>query len=165
MAASLNFPDHTGRQSSRSKRPPMSDINITPLVDVMLVLLVIFMLTAPMLTVGVPVDLPKTKASSLNEKGEPVTLSLNKEGDLFLQETKIDLDDLIPKLHAIMEAKPGTRLFVRGDQGLAYGRIMELMGRLNTAGFNKIALLAELPKTLPTLSKAQKNTPKKRSKA
>jgi biopolymer transport protein TolR len=127
----------------------MSEINITPLVDVMLVLLVIFMITAPMLTVGVPVDLPKTKASSLNEKGEPVTLSLNKDGDLFLQETKVDLEDLIAKLNAIMDAKPGTRIFVRGDQNLPYGRIMELMGRLNAAGFNKVALLAQLPKTLP----------------
>tara|TARA_R110002095_G_scaffold94253_1_gene82022 strand:- start:2815 stop:3246 length:432 start_codon:yes stop_codon:yes gene_type:complete len=142
----------------------MSDINITPLVDVMLVLLVIFMLTAPMLTVGVPVDLPKTKASSLNEKGEPVTLSLNKEGDLFLQETKIDLDDLIPKLNAIMAAKPGTRLFVRGDQGLAYGRVMELMGHLNAGGFNKVALLAELPKTLSSPSKPAKSPLKKRAK-
>ena len=160
MVASFNTSNGTGRQSSRAKRPPMSEINITPLVDVMLVLLVIFMITAPMLTVGVPVDLPKTKASSLTEKGEPVTLSLNKDGDLFLQETKITPDDLIAKLNAIMDAKPGTRLFVRGDQGLAYGRVMELMGRLNAAGFNKVALLAELPKTLPTSS----NTANKRSK-
>ncbi|HBN22342.1 MAG TPA: protein TolR [Holosporales bacterium] len=160
MAASFHTSNGTGRQSSRSKRPPMSEINITPLVDVMLVLLVIFMITAPMLTVGVPVDLPKTKASSLNEKGEPVTLSLNKDGDLFLQETKITPDDLIAKLNAIMDAKPGTRLFVRGDQGLAYGRVMELMGRLNAAGFNKVALLAELPKTLPS----SPNASKKRSK-
>jgi biopolymer transport protein TolR len=160
MAASFNTSNETGRQSSRSKRPPMSEINITPLVDVMLVLLVIFMITAPMLTVGVPVDLPKTKASSLNEKGEPVTLSLNKDGDLFLQETKITPDDLIAKLNAIMEAKPGTRLFVRGDQGLPYGRVMELMGRLNAAGFNKVALLAELPKTLPS----SPNSSKTRSK-
>lgn len=143
MVASFN--PSNGRRSSRSKRAPMSDINVTPLVDVMLVLLVIFMLTAPMLTVGVPVDLPKTKASNLNEAGEPITLSLNKEGDLFLQETKIELEGLIPKLQAIMDAKPDTRIFVRGDQGLAYGRVMELMGRLNAAGFNKVALLAELP--------------------
>ena len=144
MAGSFNTSNN--RHSGRSKRAPMSDINVTPLVDVMLVLLVIFMLTAPMLTVGVPVDLPKTKAASLSEKGEPVTLSLNKDGDLFLQETKIDLDKLIPKLKAIMAAKPETRIFVRGDQGLAYGRIMELMGTLNAAGFNKVALLSELPK-------------------
>ncbi len=144
MASSFNVSN--SRRPSRSKRAPMSDINVTPLVDVMLVLLVIFMLTAPMLTVGVPVDLPKTKASNLNEKGEPITLSLNKDGDLFLQETKIDLENLVPKLQAIMDAKPGTRIFVRGDQGLAYGRVMELMGRLNAAGFNKVALLAELPK-------------------
>ena len=146
MAASFN--NSSTRRSSRLKRTPMSDINVTPLVDVMLVLLVIFMLTAPMLTVGVPVDLPKTKASSLTEKGEPVTLSLNKDGDLFLQETKIDLETLIPKLQAIMEAKPDTKIFVRGDQGIPYGRVMELMGRLNASGFNKVALLAELPKKL-----------------
>ena len=144
MASSFN--QTSNRRSARVKRAPMSDINVTPLVDVVLVLLVIFMLTAPMLTVGVPVDLPKTKASSLSEKGEPVTLSLNKDGVLFLQETKIDLDGLIPKLQAIMAAKPGTRIFVRGDQGIPYGRVMELMGRLNEAGFTKVALLAELPK-------------------
>ncbi|NCP62360.1 MAG: protein TolR [Alphaproteobacteria bacterium] len=161
MAVSFTPSNGTGRQSSRSKRPPMSEINITPLVDVMLVLLVIFMITAPMLTVGVPIDLPKTKASALNEKSEPVTLSLNKDGDLFLQETQITPEELIAKLNAIMDAKPGTRLFVRGDQSLPYGRVMELMGRLNAAGFNKVALLAELPKTLPSSPGASK----KRSKS
>lgn len=135
------------RRSGRAKRSPMSEINITPLVDVMLVLLIIFMLTAPMLTVGVPVDLPKTKAATLSEKNEPITLSLNGKGDLFLQETKIDPEALISKLQGIMAAKPDTRIFVRGDKELAYGRVMELMGRLNSAGFNKVALLAELPKT------------------
>lgn len=160
MALSFNTPSSGGRHSSRAKRAPMSDINITPFVDVMLVLLIIFMLTAPMLTVGVPVDLPKTKASSLTEKEEPVTLSLNKEGDLFLQETKINLEDLVPKLHAIMDAKPETRIFVRGDQSLAYGRVMELMGRLNAAGFNKVALLAELPKNRNSSKTMQKQRSK-----
>jgi Cell division and transport-associated protein TolR (TC 2.C.1.2.1) len=128
-----------------SKRAIMADINVTPLVDVMLVLLVIFMLTAPLLTVGIPIDLPKTKAASLTENSEPITISLDKEGKLYLQETEITLAELVPKVQSIMTAKPETKIFVRGDQGLPYGQIMQLMGTLNTAGFSKVALLAELP--------------------
>ena len=146
MGAALSSSSARGR-GRRAQRAPMSDINVTPLVDVMLVLLVIFMLTAPLLTVGVPVDLPKTKAANLSEKTEPVTLSLNKEGKLYLQETEIDIADMIPKVQAIVGSKPDTRIYVRGDQTLAYGRIMEVMGALNAAGFNKVALLAELPKS------------------
>jgi biopolymer transport protein TolR len=134
-----------------SKRAIMADINVTPLVDVMLVLLVIFMLTAPLLTVGIPIDLPKTKAASLNENSEPITISLDKEGKLYLQETEITLAELVPKVQSIMTAKPETKIFVRGDQGLPYGQIMQLMGTLNTAGFSKVALLAELPE--PTKGK------------
>lgn len=143
MATSI--PMQSGKARSQ-KRQPMSEINVTPFVDVMLVLLVIFMLTAPMLTVGVPVDLPKTAAKSISEKEEPITLTLNKEGKLFLQETEIEMDSLIDKIKAIMAAKPGTRIFVRGDKGIAYGEVMSLMGLLNSNGYHKVALLAELPK-------------------
>ena len=145
MAAVFQHSRSSNRR--RTKRAPMSEINVTPLVDVMLVLLVIFMLTAPMLTVGVPIDLPKTKAASLPDKGEPVTLSLNAEGDLYLQDTKIEMNNLVVKLKGIMAVRPDTKIYVRGDQGLPYGKVMELMGLLNSNGFHKVALLAELPKT------------------
>ncbi len=124
---------------------PMSEINVTPMVDVMLVLLVIFMVTAPLLTVGVPVDLPKTKAKVLNEADEPLVISLNAEGKIFLQETETDLEGLVPRLQAITENKADTRIFVRGDKTIAYGRVMALMGQLTSAGFSRVALIAENP--------------------
>lgn len=124
---------------------PMSDINVTPLVDVMLVLLVIFMVTAPLMTVGVPVDLPKANAPSINEQTEPLTISIGADGQVYLQETPVDLEALIARLRAVTTQKPDTRLFVRGDQSIPYGRVMELMGTLSSAGFDKVALLAELP--------------------
>ena len=130
--------------------PPMSEINVTPMVDVMLVLLVIFMVTAPLLTVGVPVDLPKTKAAVLTEAEEPLVISLNAEGKIFLQETETDLDGLVPRLQAITENKADTRIFVRGDKAIAYGRVMELMGRVASAGFSRVALIAENPLPAPT---------------
>ncbi|HJO88780.1 MAG: protein TolR [Alphaproteobacteria bacterium] len=130
--------------------PPMSEINVTPMVDVMLVLLVIFMVTAPLLTVGVPVDLPKTKAAVLTEAEEPLVISLNAEGKIFLQETETDLDGLVPRLQAITENKADTRIFVRGDKAIAYGRVMELMGRVASAGFSRVALIAENPLSAPT---------------
>jgi biopolymer transport protein TolR len=128
----------------------MSEINVTPMVDVMLVLLVIFMVTAPLLTVGVPVDLPKTKAEVLTEADEPLVISLNAEGKIFLQETETDLDGLVPRLQAITENKADTRIFVRGDKAIAYGRVMELMGRVASAGFSRVALIAKNPLPAPT---------------
>lgn len=144
MGMSMNSSARGGRSR---RRAPMSEINVTPMVDVMLVLLIIFMVTAPMMTVGVPVDLPKTKASSLNESHEPLTISINKEGQVFIQDSQVQLETLVEKVQAIIGSKPETRIFVRGDQTVAYGRIMEVMGQLNNAGFTKVALLAELPKT------------------
>ena len=123
----------------------MSDINVTPLVDVMLVLLIIFMVTAPLLTVGVPVDLPKTDAKPITDPGEPLVVSVKGDGKIFLQETEITLDTLAPKLAAITQNKQDTRIFVRGDKNVDYGRIMEVMGNLSVSGFNKVALIAELP--------------------
>jgi biopolymer transport protein TolR len=135
-----------GQGKNRFHRPLNSEINVTPFVDVMLVLLIIFMVTAPLMTVGVPVDLPKTKAGPLTEKTEPLTISVTSEGKIYLMETEIDLETLVPKLQAIMENKPDSRVYVRGDQTIHFGLIMQVMGQLNTAGFDKVGLLAELPK-------------------
>lgn len=141
---------------------PMSEINVTPMVDVMLVLLVIFMVTAPLLTVGVPVDLPKTKAKVLTEADEPLVISLNAEGKIFLQETETDLEGLVPRLQAITENKADTRIFVRGDKAIAYGRVMELMGRVASAGFSRVALIAENPSPAPAAKKGKGKKGKKR---
>lgn len=123
----------------------MSDINVTPFVDVMLVLLVVFMVTAPLLTVAVPVDLPKTQAKSMSQDKEPLVVSVDGKGDVYLQESKSELEDLVPKLKAVTGANPDARIFVRGDKGVSYGRIMEVMGTISAAGFNKVALVAQLP--------------------
>lgn len=143
--------DHTtrGRGGYRSRHKPMADINVTPFVDVMLVLLIVFMVTAPLLTVGVPVDLPKTKAASINDSVEPIVLSVNREGQVFLQETQIELETIGPRLDAIVQARGVSaetlKIYVRGDQAIQYGRVMEVMGTVSAAGFKKVALLAKLP--------------------
>jgi biopolymer transport protein TolR len=143
----MGFTAPTGgrARSRRGGRTPIAEINVTPMVDVMLVLLIIFMVTAPLLTVGVPVDLPKTDASVISGQDEPLVVSINKAGDVYLQETEIDLNDLAPRLQAITQNKPDTRIFVRGDKSVNYGRIVEVMGNLNAAGFSRVALIAELP--------------------
>jgi biopolymer transport protein TolR len=134
-----------GRYRRRSYRP-MSEINVTPMVDVMLVLLIIFMVAAPLLTVGVPVDLPKTNAATINDQDEPLVISIAKDGKLYLQDTEIPLDSLVPRLNAITNNKPDTRVYVRGDRAIDYGRVMEVMGTVSAAGFSKVALIAELPR-------------------
>ena len=141
----------------RARYAPSHEINVTPLVDVMLVLLVIFMITAPLLTVGVPVDLPKTDAKPITEPGEPLVVSIKNDGKVFLQETEIALDSLTPKLEAITANKHDTRVFVRGDRGVDYGRVMEVMGTLSSAGFSKVALIAEMPQG--TASQRPKKSP------
>jgi biopolymer transport protein TolR len=126
----------------------MAEINVTPLVDVMLVLLIIFMVAAPLMTVGVPVDLPKTQASALNQENEPITITVNPEGRIFLQESEVQIEGLVPQLQAIAGAQQaGTerRIFVRGDRAIAYGRVMEVMGTVSAGGFSRVALLAEQP--------------------
>ena len=123
----------------------MSEINVTPLVDVMLVLLIVFMVTAPLLTVGVPVDLPKTAASQMVGQDEPLMISVNSKGKVFLQETEIARDQLVPRLEAITQSKKDTRIFVRGDRAITYGQVMEVMGLVNLAGFTRVALVTELP--------------------
>jgi biopolymer transport protein TolR len=123
----------------------MSEINVTPLVDVMLVLLVVFMVTAPLLTVGVPVELPKTEAAQIVGQDEPLVITVNAQGKLFIQETEVDLERLVPRLQAITANRSETRIFVRGDRALAYGRVMEVMGTVNLAGFTRVALITEQP--------------------
>ena len=132
-----------GRRHSRYQ--PMSEINVTPFVDVMLVLLVVFMVTAPLLTVGVEVDLPKTKAQPMTQVEEPLVISIDAEGILYIQDTSVELEQLVPRLVAITQNKPDTRIYVRGDRSVEYGRVMEVMGRVNNAGFTRVALVAELP--------------------
>ncbi len=127
----------------RSDREPMSEINVTPFVDVMLVLLIIFMVTAPLLTVGVQVDLPETSADTLPEESEPLTLTINSKGEVFIQETKIEFDNLITKILAVSKNRTDTRIYVRGDKTINYGRVLEVMGKLSGSGFTKVALISE----------------------
>ena len=146
MAVSFGNGGNGGPRYRRHAYRPMSEINVTPMVDVMLVLLIIFMVAAPLLTVGVPVDLPKTAAATINDQDEPLVISIDKEGKLFLQDTEIPLESLVPRLNAITNNKPDTRVYVRGDRAIDYGRIMEVMGTVSSAGFTKVALIAELPR-------------------
>ncbi len=146
-------------RSGRVRRPAMSDINVTPMVDVMLVLLVIFMVTAPLLNVGVPVDLPKTTAAPITGQDEPLVVSINAEGKVYLQETEIPIDNLTARLQAVTQNKPDTRIFVRGDRSINYGRVMEVMGIINQAGFKHVALVAELPAIPPAGGAAPAATP------
>ena len=124
----------------------MSEINVTPMVDVMLVLLIIFMVSAPLLTVGVPLDLPQTQAKSLDNDKEPLTVSVNTKGEVFLQNTEIKVDELVAKLQAITQARGGNdeRIYVRGDRKVDYGTVMRVMGRLSAAGFRRVALVTEV---------------------
>src|ERR1700761_3811240 len=127
----------------RGRYRPLAEINVTPLVDVMLVLLIIFMVTAPLMTSGVSVDLPKTNAQQLNSDSEPLTVTIKADGSIFLQDQGVELPDLVGKLQSIAQNTPDRRIFVRGDKDLAYGRIMEVMGTITQGGFTKVALLAE----------------------
>ena len=135
------------KRGAGNRYRPMAEINVTPMVDVMLVLLIIFMVAAPMMTSGVPVDLPKTTAQPLNQEQEPLTISVNPEGRIFLQETEVQLEELVPRLQAIGQTQqpgqPERRIFVRGDRGISYGRVMEVMGTISAGGFTRVALLAE----------------------
>jgi biopolymer transport protein TolR len=127
------------------RRAVMSEINVTPMVDVMLVLLIIFMVSAPLLTVGVPIDLPRTQAKSLDQDREPLTVSVNGKGEVYLQNSEIKVDDLVPKLQAITQARGGLdeRIYVRGDRTVDYGTVMRVMGRLSAAGYHRVALVTE----------------------
>jgi biopolymer transport protein TolR len=131
----------------RRRRGVMSEINVTPMVDVMLVLLIIFMVSAPLLTVGVPIDLPQSQAKSLDQDKEPLTISLNGDGKIFLQNTEMAVDELVAKLKAISEARGGgfdERIYVRGDRRVDYGTVMRVMGRISGAGFHRVALVTDI---------------------
>jgi biopolymer transport protein TolR len=132
------------RGRGRRRGKPISEINVTPFVDVMLVLLIVFMVTAPLLTVGVPVDLPKTKAQALSQDREPLTVSLRRDGSVYLQNTKVAEDDLVPRLTAIAANGYDQRIFVRGDKAVDYGRVMEVMALISAAGFTHIGLVTDV---------------------
>src|ERR1700716_4489291 len=143
----MNMAGSSGGGGRRGRRRAvMAEINVTPMVDVMLVLLIIFMVSAPLLTVGVPLDLPQTQAKSLDQDKEPLTVSVNVKGQVYLQNTEIPLEELVPKLKAITEARGGAeeRIFVRGDKQVDYGTVMKVMGRISAAGFRRVALVTEI---------------------
>ena len=134
-----------GKRRHRRRRV-MSEINVTPMVDVMLVLLIIFMVSAPLLTVGVPIDLPQTQAKSLDQDRQPLTISVSLDGKVFLQNSEIPVGDLVAKLTAVTTARGGfdERIYVRGDRKVDYGTVMRVMGRLSSAGFRRVALVTEV---------------------
>ncbi len=144
MAFNATTPEVFKRRG-RHRSPVMSEINVTPMVDVMLVLLIIFMVSAPLLTVGVPIDLPQSQAKSLEQDKEPLTISVNDKGVIYLQNSEINIEDLVPKLQAIAEARGGSdaRIYVRGDKTVSYGSMMKIMGRLSASGFHRVALVTE----------------------
>ncbi|MBM3548942.1 MAG: protein TolR [Alphaproteobacteria bacterium] len=148
----------------RTRYTPMAEINVTPLVDVMLVLLIIFMIAAPLLTVGVPVDLPKTQAATINEQVEPLTITVNGQGQIYIQESEVAEEQLVPRLQAIVRNKADQRIFVRGDKAINYGRVMEVMGLVSSAGFDKVALIAEMPQApQPAPAAAPARAPQRRT--
>ena len=139
----------SGGKFRRRRYTPIADINVTPLVDVMLVLLIIFMITAPLLQVGVPVDLPKTSAQQVGGKDEPLVVSVNAKDEVFLGETKYELAELAAKLKAVYGEKPDQRVFIRGDKTINYGRMMEVMGVIIDSGFRQLGLLGEQAQGAP----------------
>ncbi len=133
----------------RVRHHQIAEINVTPLVDVMLVLLIIFMVAAPLLTVGVPVDLPEEKSPPLKGDKEPLTVTINREGAIFLQETTVTADELVPRLLAIAASGYDERIYVRGDRAVDYGKVMAVMARMSDAGFTRIGLVNEAPGETP----------------
>ncbi len=134
------------KNNKRSKRyTQLSEINVTPFVDVMLVLLIVFMVTAPLLTVGIPVDLPKVKANALTDQKDPIEITVKLDGLVYLGESEVELENLIPRLNAITDQNTEARIYVRGDRVVAYGRVMEIMSIINSAGYVKVALVAQNP--------------------
>lgn len=138
-----------GRQRKGKRYQPMAEINVTPMVDVMLVLLIVFMVAAPLLTVGVPVNLPKAGAQSLKADDEPLAITVNAEGKIFIEETEIAAAALVPRLQAIAGAGLEQRIYVRGDKDVAYGRVADVVARINAAGYARVALVTERPKGRP----------------
>ena len=127
----------------RKIHKPMSEINVTPFVDVMLVLLIVFMVTAPLLTVGIPVDLPKVKASALTDQKDPLEITIKLDGKVYLGENEVKVENIVAKLEAITEQNYETRIYIRGDRVVSYGRVMEIMSNISLAGYKKVALVTE----------------------
>src|SRR5438874_9747179 len=147
MAAGMVSIASAGGSRRRRRRPVMSEINVTPFVDVMLVLLIVFMVSAPLLTVGVPIELPQSQAKALEQNNEPLAISINERGQIFLQNDEIKLDDLLPKLKAIIDARGGNSndlIYIRGDRTVAYGAMMRVMGRISGACYHRVALVTEV---------------------
>jgi biopolymer transport protein TolR len=147
MAGGIQHTSARGR--GRLRRRAMAEINVTPFVDVMLVLLIVFMVTAPLLTVGVPVDLPKTRAPALGQDREPLSITIKRDGTIFLQKQQVPQDDLVQRLTAIASNGYNQRIFVRGDTAANYGKVMEVMGILAAAGFTHIGLVTDVVKPKP----------------
>ena len=144
MGATVTGGGNGGRGSrSRNRYRPLAEINVTPFVDVMLVLLVVFMVTAPLLTAGVQVDLPKASAKNLPMDDKPLEISINHEGAIFIADTSISVNELVPRLTAIADGNMDLRIYVRGDRKIDYGRVMQIIGIINAAGFTKVALITE----------------------
>jgi len=136
---------HIRSNLRRPDRGPVTDINVAPFVDVMLVLVIIFMVAAPLLNIGVPVDLPKATLKPLNESQDPLVVTVDAAGKIFVQEAEVPENSLAPRLHAVSQANPDLRIFVRGDKAINYGRVIQVMGMISQAGFSKVALIAEAP--------------------
>ena len=132
-----------GRRGRARRHSPMHEINVTPFVDVMLVLLIVFMVTAPLLTVGVPIELPESKGQQLQTNKEPLTLSVQRDGKVFIQETEVPLAEIAAKLKAIAKAGFEEQIFIRGDKGVDYGTVMKVMSRIKAGGFSKVSLITE----------------------
>ncbi len=123
----------------------MSEINVTPFVDVMLVLLIVFMVTAPLLTVGIPVDLPKVKADALTDQKDPIEITIKLDGKIYIGESLVEVENLVPRLNSITDQNTEARIYLRGDRVVAYGRVMAIMSKINSAGYTKVALVAQNP--------------------
>lgn len=143
MAMAMKNGRASGRRRSRARSSPITELNMTPFIDVVLVLLIIFMVAAPLLTVGVPIELPKSTAKPLQEETQPITVSVNVKGDIFIQDQPVSIEELVTKLAAIAKGGTEERVFIRGDRTANYGQMMRVMGRISSAGYKKIGLVTE----------------------
>ncbi len=130
---------------NRKMHRPMADINMTSMIDVMMVLLIIFMIATPLMSVGIPVDLPETQAPAITDESEPLTLSIDKDGKIYVQEREVSMNEIVPLLQSITKNNPNPRIFIRGHQSQSYGNVMRVMGNITAAGFTHVALIAEVP--------------------
>lgn len=155
----MGFSVQGGSGRGRRGRRPQADINVTPMVDVMLVLLIIFMVAAPMMTSGINVDLPKTDAKPVNSDTKPITVTVKEDGSVYLGDNAVDMSQLVDQLRAVSQNDPEHRIFVKGDQHINYGRVMEIMGRITAGGFTHVALLAQMPSGTGSSGGQQQSAP------